>query len=388
MKKLTLILAALTLAIVTAYVASSRYKVNANASSASSSTAEATSASTSLDIKIKVIEANLAQYDDDPETHRKLALALVERAEATGDAADYDRASNELDRATTLEPSLTAQLSSTRAALLLSRHRFGQARAMAEEGLAKWSDDTEFLSIAGDAARETGDLAGAERHYTKLVKLAPEKPSSWTRLSSLEEARGNLGAAVKLMERAINASYPRPMSAAGLAWSRTILGEIEAKRGNLGEARKQYMWALNKVPDYPLAVEFMADLDVWEGRHAAAEAGYRKVLQRKSDPKIQLNLARLLERRGERDEAASLRAGALRYYEKVVAGGNEGFLRPLAALDLEAGRYTRAAELAARDMALRPTAESRALYQSVLRAAANNAAVQPVKESGAVAVNK
>ena len=224
-----------------------------------------------------------------------------------------------------------------------------------------------------------GDLAGAEHHYRKLVKVAPQKASSWTRLSSLEEARGNLGEAAKLMEKALNASYPKPLSAAGLAWARSILGEIEAKRGNLDEARRQYMWALSKVPNDALALEFLADLDVWQGRLAEAEAGYRKILLQKPDPKIQLNIARLLERRGERDEAQRLRAEALRYYEKVVAGGNEGYLRPLATLDLEAGRYARAAELAARDMDLRPTAESRALYQSVVRAA--QAAGQPVKTS-------
>jgi hypothetical protein len=57
-------------------------------------------------------------------------------------------------------------------------------------------------------------------------------------------------------------------------------------------------------------------------------------------------------------------------FEQSTANGYEGYLRDLATLDLAAGRYERAAELAARDLALRPTIESRALYTRVLQAAA------------------
>lgn len=375
-KKIPLTLLSLALALVAfAYFASTQNWINTIVSTKASGTADAAKVVTPEDEKIELIEAHIIKYDDDPETHRQLATALVNRAETTGDAADYDRAWKELDRVESLEP-MTARLTVARAALLMSRHRFTHARLVAEEGLKKWADNTELLSIAGDGAREIGDLAGAEVHYRRLVELQPQKVSSWSRLSHLAEARGDLNEAAKLMEKAIDAPFPRPLSPPAAAWARTILGELEAKRGNLAEARRQYMWALHKYPEYPLAVEFMADLDVWEGRPDAAEAGYRQLLKRNIDPKIQINLARLIERRGMKEEAARLRSEALRFYEKVVASGNEGYLRPLAMLELSAGNYKRAAELAGRDMALRPTTESRAIYANILKAA--NDAGQPL----------
>jgi tetratricopeptide (TPR) repeat protein len=137
------------------------------------------------------------------------------------------------------------------------------------------------------------------------------------------------------------------------------------------------MWALAKSPDHPLALEHLAELDEAEGDYKAAEAGFRKVLELGGGPEVRLNLAKLLERRGETNEAAGLRAEARRFCEQAVASGNEGYLRPLATVELEAGNYPRAAELAARDLSLRPTDETRAFAQKVSDAA--SAAGRPVK---------
>ncbi len=371
-KKTPLTLIAFALALVAfAYTATTRNWINTSVFTKASGAATAAKVYTPEDRKVQFAEASIAKHGEDAEAHRLLAGALITRAETTGDAADYDRAWTELDRAESLEQTVTARVLTLRASLLLSRHRFAQARAVAEEGLKKWPDNGELLGIAGDGARETGDLDGAEVHHRKLAELQPEKTGAWSRLAQLATARGDLDEAAKLMEKAIDASYPKPLSTVAFAWSRTMLGEIEAKRGNLAEARRQYLWALHKFPEYPLATEFLADLDLWEGKQDAAEAGYRQLLKRNLDPKIQLNLARIVERRGMKDEAAQLRGEAQSFYEKVVASGNEGYLRPLATLEMSAGHYERAAELAAKDMALRPTAESHAIYANILKAASD-----------------
>ena len=189
------------------------------------------------------------------------------------------------------------------------------------------------------------------------------------RFSYLAEMRGNLDEAAAMMEKALEAGYQKNVNHATRAWLHTILGEIEAKRGKLDVAATHYNLALKSVPDYRLAVEFIADMDLWQGNLKAAEQGYRKLLADSFDPKIQLRLADLLERRGSKDEAARMRDESRSFYERVVAGGNEGYLRDLATLDLAAGRYGRAVELAARDVTLRPTMESRMLYASVMKKA-------------------
>lgn len=325
-------------------------------------------ARTTEDKSIAFHEGRVAAQPDDAEAHRMLAAAYTKRAEATGNGADYDHAALELDRADQLDPG-SLRLIQARALLLMSRHRFGQARQVAEMGLQKQADNADLLGIAGDGALESGDLDAAGNYYQKLTEAAPKLPSSWARMSHLFEVKGDLAQAIKLMEKSMEASYPKPLAPTTFAWSRTIIGEMEAKRGHLDEARRQYDWALYKSPDHPLTLEFMADLDQWQGKPDEAEAIYRKLLARREDPKFQLSLAALLERRGEKDEAATLRAAARDFYERAVAGGNEGYLRALATLELSAGHYARAAELADRDLALRPTTESRAIYANILKAA-------------------
>lgn len=328
------------------------------------------------DQKVAFHEARVAAQPDDAESYRKLAAALVTRAEASGNGADYDRAWQQLEIAERYDRD-NLQLVQARATLLFSRHRFGQARSAAEQGLQVNPENQDLLGLAGDGALESGDFDAAEKYYRKLSEVAPRLTSTWARLSHLAEMRGDFEQAAKLMEKAISASYPKPLSLNSFAWARAILGEIEAKRGRLDEARRQYKWALYKQPEHALAIEFLADLDQWQGNHTEAEAAYRKLLAGKPDPKYKTSLAALLERKGQKEESARLRDEAQRFYAWSVGTGNEGYLRPLAAMELAAGRYQPAAELAMRDLALRQTPESRALYTGILRAAEE--AGQPVK---------
>lgn len=330
---------------------------------------------TSHDQNILFLESRAAAFSEDSERYRLLASGLVQRAEATGNAADYDRAIEEIDKADKLDPE-SLRLTQARAIILLSRHHFQEAKVIAEKGLQRDPDNADLLGLAGDGALESGDLDAAEKHYRHFVETSPKLTGAWSRMAHLEEVRGNLAEAARLMEKSIDASYPKPLGNAGIAWTRSILGEIEAKRGNIDEARRQYNWALNKVPDYPLALEFLADLEQWQGRPDEAEKIYRSLLSKKADPKWQMSLAALLEKQGAKDEAAGLRAEARKFYEQSVATGNEGYLRPLATLEFDEHNYQRAAELAARDMALRPTTESRAIYANILKAA--NDAGQPL----------
>jgi len=320
------------------------------------------------DLKVLFHETRIANQPNDAQAHRLLAHALVSRAESTGDPADYDRSWAELDQAEQLEPgSLVTTL--FKAKLLLSRHRFGQARDVARQGLQKDADDVALIGLSSDAAIAMEDFSAAEAHVQRLVRLAPKSPDTWSKMSYLAEKRGNLDEAAELMEKALKTGYEKDVKYESLAWLHTILGELEAKRGKLDVAGAHYNLALKKVPGYRLALEFTADMDLWQGNLKAAEEGYRNLIAKQFDPKIQLRLAGLLERQGSKDEAAQMRDESLRFYERVIAGGNEGYLRDLATLDLAAGRYERAAELAARDVVLRPTMESRMLYASVLKRA-------------------
>ncbi len=335
---------------------------------------------TPFDQNIKFRESRVEAYPEDSETYRQLAAGLASRAGETGDAADYDRALREIDEADKLDPG-SLRLLQARVLILFSRHRFQEAKNIAEHGLQLDPNNADLLSLAGDSALESGDLDTAEKHYRLLAETSPKLPGAWARLARLAEVRGDLEEAARLMTKSIDVGYPTPLPPYGIAWTRSILGEIEAKRGNLDEARRQYNWALDKFPGFPLALEFLADLEQWHGKPDEAEKIYRNLLSTKANPKWQISLATLLEKRGAKDEAAQLRAEARKFYEQAVASGNEGYLRPLATLELDEHNYNRAAELAARDMALRPTTESRAIYANIIKAATDAGQPLPVAQN-------
>jgi tetratricopeptide (TPR) repeat protein len=321
------------------------------------------------DDKILFHESRVANEPRDAEAHRLLAHALLERGKLTGDAADFDRAWVELDRGEALEPR-SLRILRERADLSLSRHRFALGRALAEQGLQRAPDDIVLLGLAGDGAVEMGDIAAAETYYRERVRLNPTVPSSLVKLGRAAEMQGKLEEAAELMGQALDKAYVAQVTNEGIAWIASRCAEIAMKRGKLDDARRFLDTALQLKPEHPLALEFLANLELWQGRPQAAEADYRKLLSlRPRSPKIQLRLANLLAAGGKNDEAQRLRDESLRLFEQSVASGFEGYLRDLASVDLAAGRYRRAAELAAHDMALRPTVESRALYAGILQAA-------------------
>ncbi len=323
------------------------------------------------DDRVLFHESRVANEPRDAEAHRKLAHALLERGKVTGDATDFDRAWVELDRGEAIEPR-SLRILRERADLSLSRHRFPLGRALAEQGLQRAPDDIMLLGLAGDGAVEMGDIAAAETYYRERARLNPTVPSTWVKLARAAEMQGKLEDAAGLMGQAIDKAYAAQVTNEGIAWIAARCAEIAMKRGKLDDARQFLDTAFQLKPEHPLALEFLANLELWQGRPQAAEAAYRKLLAlRPRSPKIQLRLANLLAAGGKNDEAQLLRDESLRLFEQSVADGFEGYLRDLATVDLAAGRYRRAAELAARDLALRPTVESRALYAGILQAAKN-----------------
>jgi len=319
-------------------------------------------------------EARVKARVDDAGALRSLTGALIVLAEVTTEPAEYDRAWASLEKAEALEPG-NPDTMRVRARLLLSRHRFPQAFAQAERGLELLPNDTDMLGMAGDAAFEMGDWTTAEARYNKLHSIS-QQLNSWARLGQVAEARGNLDEAGSMYEKAMETGLRKGAGTEAIAWCHAVLGEVHLKKGNPKEARRLYAAGLQKHPDHPLVMEHLAELEKIEGNLEASETIYRKLMERFLNPVNQLRLAEVVAARGDKKAAEALRQKTRSHIEKVVAAGNEGFLRPLAELEFEAGHFPRAAALASRDVALRPTVESRALLAKILAAAA--AAGKPV----------
>jgi len=323
-------------------------------------------------------EQRAAARPGDGDAIRLLANSLISRAEKTANGADYDRAAKVLDQADRLDPWFEPNILA-RARLLLSRHRFMAARALAEEALRRWPNHSAFLEIAGDGALEAGDLKGAEVFYQRLHAKKAEM-SSYARLAHLEELNGHLDKARDLQRKALDAAYQGfPAPAESRAWCRAVLGEYELQLGNPQATREQYQLGLKDSPDHPLVLEHLAELEVHENHPAEAISTYRTLLKQGRNPVNEIRLIALLEKSNPA-EAADLRAKALAFLEQAVSSGNEGYLRPLAEQRLVQGRFEEAAALQVRDVILRPTPDACAVLEDIARNAKQ--AGKPLQETG------
>ena len=199
----------------------------------------------------------------DADAWRLLAGAYVQRAVVTGDGLDYDRGWQMLQKAEALDPG-DPRILAARAELLLSRHHFQAARELAEQGLAKDSENAELLGVAGDGALETGDLDRATAYYGRL-KAVESRLTTWARLAHVAELRGNLNEAAEMLGKALQAGYDSGSLPEARAWCRAVLGEVELHRGNAEAARKQYQVGLKESPHHLLVLEHFAELEQFTG---------------------------------------------------------------------------------------------------------------------------
>jgi tetratricopeptide (TPR) repeat protein len=335
----------------------------------------AATASLPEDEAVTFHQARVRLRAGDAEALRLLAGALVKRAETTGSAADYDQAWRILQEAERLEP---GELSTTvkQAQVLLSRHRFTLALALLQVPLKKHPDNTDLLALAGDARLEVGDLTGAGELFLRLADSS-KRFSSFSRMSAVEEAKGNLEEAARWMKMAIATARRMGESEDTIGWARAVLGEIFLKQGRNEDARTEYVAGLRDTPEHLLLTEHLAELEDLEGNYDTSVKLYRRILARgRPDPENKVRLAEILEKTGSADDARQLRTEAHEFCRRAVLAGNEGYIRPLAKLYLRERDFQPAADLAFTDVALRPSVESKALLSDVLTQAA--AAGMPV----------
>lgn len=332
-----------------------------------------------IDVSVGFYLARLNSAQEDGARVAEVAEQWVRRGKLTADGADFDSALKLLDKADKLIGS-DPRLSAARGRVLSARHRFVEAHAVATEAQKKFPDDERLREIAADTALYSGDMKSGEAGFRALTEAEPKISIPWIGLAYWAEITNDLEQAMDLLDKALNAPYPRPLGYERQAYVHAVMGEVRAKQGDMKEARRQYLWAISKQPDYAAARTGLADVEQYEGNDAEAEKLLRGLIDSESpNADYQVKLADLRERLGDKAEAAALRKTAETFYAWSVSTGYDGYLRPLANLKLAEGDYRRAAELAMRDLEIRPTTESRAIYQNVLKQA--QLAGKPVNES-------
>lgn len=157
-------------------------------------------------------------------------------------AGDVDGAIAALRRSSELRPD-SAHVWSTYGALLAAGGRNEEAIVALERSLAIEPIEA-VLNNLGTLRMQSGDLAGAARHYRQAVDLNPNNPELWGNLGDVLSLAGEPAAAVReayaeaaRRMREFVAMKPGDAKAqALLAWYLANLGEFAAAREALGRA--------------------------------------------------------------------------------------------------------------------------------------------------------
>jgi len=207
---------------------------------------------------------------------------------------------------------------------------YRQAKLEFQEGGDTSGQLTAIGNIA-DILYLRGNLSGADKLYQQALQLVASVDNSdpayiYYRLADLDLARGNIGDARPLAQKAVDLYTPSHASYGYLSMAKIELGEILEAQGDIAGARSQFNEALEiqqKMGELALSAESrseLAELAIEEGHGDQAEALVKNALgefeKEKSDPDASsaytiLSHALLLEQKVDDARKAAVRAAEL-----------------------------------------------------------------------------
>ena len=247
---------------------------------------------------VRALEARVHADGRDADALVLLGLAYQQRARETGDPSFYPRSGEALRRAARLEPRNHLALTGL-AALAASRHRFAEARVLAQKAIALSPDSAPAYGILGDALVELGRYPEAFQAFDRMAALRPNL-ASFTRVAYARELLGRQEAAREAFELAVDSGAG---NAENSAWTLVQLGNLEFDRGRLDAATRAYDRALAVLPAFAHAEAGLARVAGARGQTAQAVALYRRALASLPLPQYAIGLGDTLAAAGRAAEA-------------------------------------------------------------------------------------
>ncbi|HUF36223.1 MAG TPA: tetratricopeptide repeat protein [Gemmatimonadales bacterium] len=253
-----------------------------------------------VSLSIAFFEARLAADPNNYPVAGRLAARYLVRFGLGADPRDAIRAEALARRLTTLAPDRAEALGRL-SGVLLTRHRFAEAVAVAREAVAADSGEQDAHAALFDASLASGDYAAAE---AALATLRPGTLAGLLRRAQWLDHTGHTRGARYAMERACRRLEASASPPAAVAWCRTELAGLVHQELGPEAAAAELRQALRVLPGYRGAVEQSAHLAAARGNWDAAYRMYRRIAT-DAHPDLYLRLAESagrLGRAGERGE--------------------------------------------------------------------------------------
>ena len=322
-----------------------------------------------LDARIDATERALAERDT-PALRAALAGALEHRHRITGRLADAERALAEIARATRAA-NAPADAHLVHAGLLLSFHRFGEARAALDRARAAGADAALADRLGRDLALALGEYATLREDLERSAELVPDFYGLAHR-ADLRVLLGDPGGASRLYRAAQD--FYTDVDPLPLAWLYTQQGIALLRHGDAANARRFFEAAHARLPSYVLAAEHLAETLALTGEHEAARALYLRVVGQTGNPEFIAALGDVESALGHAEASRERYAEAARVYNAWLAKHPAAYAQHAAEFHLERGNAARAYALAKQNLALRRDVGSLILHAKAAEAAGDRAA--------------
>jgi len=278
------------------------------------------------------LEHRVAASPRDAQGLMLLGLAYQQRARETGDPSYYPRSEEALERSLAVSPRNYLAVTGL-GALAASRHRFEQARALAEKAVRLAPRSAEAYGVLGDSLVELGRYREAFARFDRMASLKPAL-ASYSRVSYARELLGRPRAAIAAMKLAVEAGAGTGEPA---AWTLVQLGNLYYDTGRLDAAERNYRKALVQFPGYVHAEAALGRVAAARGRYEAAAGLYRRAVAKLPLPQYEASLGDVLRLAGR--GADSKRAYAVvDATEKLLRANGVRTELETALFDLDHGR--------------------------------------------------
>jgi tetratricopeptide (TPR) repeat protein len=302
------------------------------------------------------------------ESHRvALARNLYHRYRVVGRLDDAERALGLLDTVVS-ETSAEATAHQLRAVVLGGFHRFQEALTELERAAAAGA-------VEADLRRSRVELQLGIGDY---VALAPELAQSdhldadFHVLAHRADLRLQLGdpEGAAFRYRAAQSVYD-DVNPVPLAWLHVQQGIALLRHGDVTGAREFFAAAHERLPQYYLATEHLAECEAQLGRHDRARELYRQVIAQTGNPEFVAALSGVEREAGNVEAAERLAQDAERGYAALIERHPAAFGQHAAEFFIERGDVARAESLARANLAQRQDVGSWLLSTEIALARGN-----------------
>jgi len=235
---------------------------------------------------VQQYQAAVRANPTDAKAMTQLGLAYQQRYRESADPTYLNQAGALFHRALALQPD-DALAANGLAALALSRHEFRNALVLARKAQRLAPHSADPYGAIGDALLELGRYEGAFASFDKMTALRPSL-GSYARIAYARELTGRPEAAVEAMLLALDTSGGRPEPA---AWTLVELGKLRFNTGRLAEARATFRSALQALPGYVYALDWLARTEAAAGRYKRAVAHAQRAVDAVPLPQFVATLA-------------------------------------------------------------------------------------------------